>query len=76
MSADAKVWSEEREYRSGVNWHAIHDGECRAGSHQTHSYGLVGLLRDVESCLDCAGGMRWEFRTYSDGRVGLSGYLT
>ena len=67
MSADAKVWQD-----ADGDWHATHDGHCNQSAHQGNEYDLVALLGEVEECIQS--GMRWEFRTYADGEVGLVGY--
>jgi len=67
MSADAKVWIDG----DGWTWKANHDGTCISPNH------LVGdTLRDVLTAVEyCMGhALRWEFRIYPDGQVGLVGY--
>jgi hypothetical protein len=69
MSADAKVWQDE-----AGHWRAVHDGDCAApATHVGISYELVAVLQSVEQCM-AHDRMRWEFRTYPDGQIGLSGY--
>jgi len=70
MSADAKLW------KDGNWWHGLHDGDCVLSStpHENGSYYLSILLDDIETCM--GGQLRWEFRTYPDGQVGLVGYIT
>jgi hypothetical protein len=70
MSADAKMWIDD-----DGNWKGLHDGAC-GYEHQegTTSYDLSEVLRTIEACMD--GPLRWKFRIYPDGHVGLVGYRT
>lgn len=76
MSADAKAWTDE----NGA-WHVLHDGPCVPASPHGGTFhdnatphGLAGNLNGVETCM--GGPLRWEFRTYPDGTVGLVGWTT
>lgn len=75
MSADAKVWFDP-ENSIVPQWEGIHDGECEnPNSHHGISYDLVEVLGGIERCMKVKS-LRWEFRTYPDGHVGLVGYVT
>lgn len=71
MSADAKAWTDAR-----GRWHAIHDGECSPVivNHEGDEYELSDVLKRVETCL--GGAIRWQFRSYANGLVGLVGYIS
>lgn len=74
VSADAQVWfDEDANMRHGL-WKAIHDGECANAPHEAIAHDLSTLLKDIESCMNVRA-LRWTFRTYVDGSVGLSGYV-
>lgn len=72
MSADAKIWCEEG--TSGwVGWRGIHD-ETENDTCWAHRQGasLMDTLTAIEKCAGKQ--LRWEFRTYPDGLIGLVGY--
>jgi hypothetical protein len=73
MSADAKVWQDSRN-DGWVSWRGTHDGPC-VDEALPHDQGddLLGVLRGIHECF---GGkrLRWEFRNYPDGTIGLVGY--
>lgn len=74
MSADAKVWFDTE--TMGGRWKGIHDGECpHQNQHHGTSYDLVNVLKDIEQCI-AVRSLRWDFRTYRDGQVGLVGYVS
>lgn len=73
MSVDAKVWKD----KDDPHWRGGHDGPChdgkdRTAEHRQGDYYLSDLLKDIEAC---SGKLRWEFRIYPDGQVGLVGYF-
>lgn len=70
MSSDAKAWIE-----ADGCWRALHDGLCAQPNAHTDatSYDLTSVLATVESCMRHT--LRWEFRQYPDGQVGLVGYV-
>jgi hypothetical protein len=69
VSADAKAWYDE----SGNLWKAIHDGDCKADALPHQQPGrLTETLEAVEACMGVT--LRWEFRQYPDGTIGLVGY--
>ena len=70
MSADAKVWFEEGDPFG--RWKGIHDGECVI-AHQGTEYQLSELLTEIEECMKVRS-LRWLFRSYPGGSVGLVGY--
>lgn len=71
MSADAKLWNTG----SGWLWCGVHDAECAADS-IPHDQG-ASLSETIISVERCAGqSLRWEFRTYPDGTIGLVGYYS
>lgn len=68
MSADAKIWQDEK-----GNFHGIHDGPCGL-KHEVTEYDLLELLEDIQHCLCDGNSMRWSFRAYPEGFVGLVGF--
>jgi len=72
MSADAKIWLEDN-VSGWVGWKGIHDEE-ETSECWRHQQG--GTLSDAVSGIErCVGKeLRWEFRTYPNGKVGLVGY--
>jgi hypothetical protein len=71
MSTDAKAWYDE----SGNLWKAVHDGECDEYQRRVHTQGarLGEVLVAVEACI--GEDLRWEIRTYPDGKTGLVGWV-
>ena len=67
MSADAKAWAAD----DGWVWKGITD----ACDHQHEAVGLVGLLRELEDCENSGKPMRWEPFLYTDGQIGLRGFI-
>jgi hypothetical protein len=71
VSADAKLWTDAE-----GRWRCVCDGECEPGTHDKDAaaYDLASVIQGVETCL--GGRLRWEFREYPDGQVGLVGYVS
>ena len=67
MSADAKAWTEG----DGWTWKGITD----ACDHQHETVGLVDLLRELEACENKGRPMRWVPFLYSNGELGIKGYI-
>lgn len=70
MSADAKVWFMEEDNM----WEGLHDGDCPdPNSHAGSPWELVEVLQGIERCMKVTS-LRWDFRIYPKGYVGLVGY--
>ncbi len=72
MSVDAKAFPSDT---NDWIWTAVHDGPCSWSlfDNKHHGY-LVEILVEVEKCMGQS--MRWEIRTYPDGKIGLVGKTT
>jgi hypothetical protein len=72
VSADAKIWLED-DTSGWVGWKGIHDA---AETDECWRHDQGGPLSDVINTIEKCNGkqMRWEFRKYPDGHVGLVGY--
>lgn len=70
MSADAKAWNDGSGW---CGWRGLHDGDCKAGA-IPHDQGgnLSFLVEQIERCM--GNDLRWEFRQYPDGQIGLVGW--
>ena len=69
MSADAKVWDDERGW-----WFGLHDGPCLPDAlHMVQgSYHLTEVLEEIEKCM--GGRLTWRIRLYPQHDPGLVGY--
>lgn len=70
MSADAKVWNDGEGWCS---WRGLHDGDCKEDA-TPHDRGgnLSYVIAQIERCM--GSDIRWEFRQYPDGQIGLVGW--